>query len=365
MPSGFVFSFVFSGEQTPPPINDHPPNGRPSRTANVVGWAISLSSVGFFVALFFAVSSLQGANGPTGVRGTLSNFTAVATASLFGGSIGWFIGAVLGWLPRAVEPTEWGAGRLRATAGLFALIGYASLLAYAVHSALVAFMIGAGAALVSVTLLVLGQQRVSRRSAAVVGATVAIAILATASMQFSSLLPLDRAWLIAWRSGQAEAKTFAPNLLASAPRECAVPTDVGDNHDSLGRSERARPPWLEGHVPRWLPSGFGLLAWSLPPGGTAGVWTDDRCRQIRLVLFEGNPESRRWHRFPVADRVGEWAVLATPCASDYAAEAPCLEYVAWSPGVPGEGEGEVLGLRLRLRGLDRDEGDRFALGIPV
>ena len=77
------------------------------------------------------------------------------------------------------------------------------------------------------------------------------------------------------------------------------------------------------------------------------------------MIFEGNPYSL------VADRVGDWAVLAKPCASDHAAEAPCLEYLAWSPGVPGEGEGEVLGLRLQMRGLDRDEGDRIALGIPV
>ena len=356
MPSGFVFS----GEQTPRPLSDPPPNGRPSRTATVLGWAISLSWVGFIVAFFVAVSSLLGAHGPTGVRGTLSNFTVVVTASLFGGCIGWFIGAVIGWLDSraAIEP----AGE--SAQGTLAALGWTALgvmmVAFAGSGTFVTVIIAAaGAALVILTMVVLEQRRTSRRSGAMIGAIVAIVILVLAGMQFSSLLPLDRAWLIAWRADQAEAETFAPNLLASAPQECAVPTDVVDNDDSLGRSERARPPWLEGHVPRWLPNGFGLLTWSLPPGGTAGVWTDDRCRQIELVIFEGNPGS------PVADRVGDWAVLAKPCASDHAAEVLCLEYLAWSPGVPGEGEGEVLSLRLRMRGLERNEGDRIALGIPV
>ena len=365
MPSGFVFS----GEQTPRPLSDPPQHGRPSRTATVVGWAISLSWVGFIVAFFAAVSSLQGANGPTGVRGTLSNSTAVVTASLFGGCIGWFIGAVIGWLDSraAIEPAGESAQGTLAALGWTAL-GFMVVVAFAGSGTHVTVIIAAaGAALVIATMVVLEQRRTSRRSGAMIGAIVGIVILVLAGMQFSSLLPLDRAWLIAWRADQAEAETetFAPNLLSSAPQECALPTDVGDDHDSLGRSERARPPWLEGHVPRWLPSGFGLLAWSLPPGGTAGVWTDDRCRQIRLVLFEGKPESMRWNRFPVADRVGDWAVLAKPCASHHAAEAPCLEYLTWSPRVPGEGEGEVLGLRLQMRGLDRDEGDRIALGIPV
>ena len=363
MPSGFVFS----GEQTPPPNSDPSPNGPRSRTATVLGWAFSLSWIGFTVVFVVAVSSLQGANGPTGVRGTLSNFTVVVTASLFGGCIGWFIGAVIGWLDSraAIEPAGDSAQGTLAALGWTSL-GFMGVVAFAGSVAHVTVIIAAaGAALVIVTMVVLEQRRTSRRSGAMIGAIVGIVILVLAGMQFSSLLPLDRAWLIAWRADQAEAETFAPNLLSSAPQECALPTDVGDDHDSLGRSERARPPWLEGHVPRWLPSGFGLLAWSLPPGGTAGVWTDDRCRQIRLVLFEGKPESMRWNRFPVADRVVDWAVLAKRCASDHAAEAPCLEYLAWSPGVPGEGEGEVLGLRLRMRGLDRDEGDRIALGIPV
>ncbi len=361
MPSGFVFS----GEQTPPPNSDPSPNWPPrSRTATVLGWAFSLSWIGFTVVFVVAVSSLLGANGPTGVRGTLSNFTVVVTASLFGGCIGWFIGAVIGWLDSRTVKEPAG----ESAQGTLAALGWTALgfLIVALNGALVTVIIAAaGAALVIVTMVVLEQRRISGRSGAMIGAIVGIVILVLAGMQFSSLLPLDRAWLIAWRADQAEAETFAPNLLASAPQECAVPTDVGDNDDSLGRSERARPPWLEGHVPRWLPRGFGLLTWSLPPGGTAGVWTDDRCRQIRLVLFEGNPESVRRNRVPVADRVGDWAVLAKPCASDHAAEVPCLEYLAWSPGVQGEGEGEVLGLRLRMRGLDRDEGDRIALGIPV
>ena len=269
MPSGFVFS----GEQTPRPISDPSPNGPRSRTPTVLGWAFSLSWIGFTVVFVVAVSSLQGANGPTGVRGTPSNSTAVVTASLFGGCIGWFIGAVIGWLDSraAIEPSGESAQGTLAAVG-WAALGFMVVMAFAGSVAHVTVIIAAaGAALVIGTMVVLEQRRTSRRSGALIGAIVGSVILVLAGMQFGSLLPLDRAWLIAWRAGQAEAETFAPNLLASAPQECAVPTDVGGNDDSLGRSERARPPWLEGHVPRWLPSGFGLLTWSLPPGGTAGV----------------------------------------------------------------------------------------------
>jgi len=334
----------------------------------VIARAFILSWIGFIAAFFAAMNSLQGANGPTGVRGTPSNLTVVVAASLLGGSIGWFIGAVFGWFPRPVKPGPWGAHGLRAAAGWFALIGFASFLVYGVNgAALVAFMIGVGAALVTVTLLVLGQRRISSPSAAVIGATVAIAILAIASMQFSSLLPLDRAWLGIWRAGQAEADSFAPNLLASPPDECsAVPLEEGGDdigsrrYDSLGLGTWYRQGWLEGHVPRWLPRGFGLLAWGLPPGGATGLWTDARCRQIKLVLFEGNLKDRLWTRFHADDRVGDWAVTSLTQVG-----APRLEYLAWNPAVPGEADDEILGLHLVMLGIDRDVGDRIALGIPV
>ena len=335
----------------------------------MIARAFIFSWIGFIAAFVVAMDSLQDANGPTGVRGTPSNLTLVVAASLLGGSIGWFIGAVLGWFSRAVKPGAWGAHELRVAAGWFASFGFASLFVYAANgAALVAFMIGVGAALVTVTLLVLGQRRISSLSAVVIGATVAIAILAAASMQFSSLLPLDRAWLGVWRSGQAEADSFAPNLLASPPDECsAVPLEEGGDdigsrrYDSLGLGTWYRQGWLEGHVPRWLPREFGLLAWGIPPGGATGLWTDARCRQIKLVVFEGNPMDRLWTRFHAVDRVGDWSV--TPPATRR--EAPWLEYLAWNPAVPGEADDEILGLHLLMLGIDRDVGDRIALGIPV
>ena len=118
-------------------------------------------------------------------------------------------------------------------------------------------------------------------------------------------------------------------------------------------------------MPRWLPRGFGLLAWGLPPGGAAGLWTDARCRLIMLVVFEGNPKDRLWTRFHAADRVGDWAVTVGECVAGHTADAPCLEYMAWNPAVPGEADDEILGLHLVMLGIDRDVGDRIALGIPV
>ena len=349
-------------------------DGPRPRAATVIGWAFLLSCVGFIVAAYAAAESLRGANGPTGVRGTPSDVTVVWAAGFFAGGIGWFIGAVIGWRRSRTLIERGDESRGVCQLGWWAALGLGIVVAVpAASGAPVAVMFAASAALVIVTLMVLGQRRTSHRSGAMIGATAGIVILVLAGMQFSSLLPLDRAWLIAWRSDQLDAESFAPNLLAAAPHECATaPGDddenhesLADDHDSLGRREWARPPWLQGHVPRWLPSGFGLLAWSLPPGGTAGLWTDDHCRQIKLVLFEGNPESGYWNRFPVAARVGAWDVLARPRSGCNTQEAPCLEYFAWSPEVRGDRRGEILGLHLLMHGIGRETGDKIALGIPV
>jgi hypothetical protein len=89
---------------------------------------------------------------------------------------------------------------------------------------------------------------------------------------------------------------------------------------------------------------------------------------VALILFGGNQDSRRLDRhLTVVDEVGEWAVLAGPgCGRSAIADEACrrYRYVAWSTEERGNGK-RVLGLRLKVSGVDRETGDRIALGIPV
>ena len=233
-------------------------------------------------------------------------------------------------------------------------------------------MILAGAALVAMTLLVLalgGRLRPTWANVPI-GAIAAIAIPVVGVMWLISLQPLNR-----WMSAQPDAESFAPNLVAPAPapavRECpsvGPSVDVLVNH-GFGRGPAGAPgrlQWIEGHVPRWLPDGFGLVTWD-NWRVSLGVWADERCRWVQLVLFEGNPDSPRWDRFfSAVDEVGDWTVMAgRGCRRSAIADGSCLGYLAWSYEQQGEGEQEVLGLHLEMGGIDRDEGDRIALGIPV
>jgi xanthosine utilization system XapX-like protein len=187
--------------------------------------------------------------------------------------------------------------------------------------------------------------------------------------------------LEAWRSAQPDAESVAPNLLDPAPN----PTESTSGCPRFFEVDRMRVPsfdpsrvrWLGGHAPRWLPADFGLVDWTFSEedwdadGGvivpaSAAVWAGGDCQAVALILFGGNPDSRRLDRhFTVVDEVGDWTVLAGPgCGRSAIADEACLRYVAWSTEERGHGNG-VLGLRLEVSGVDRETADRIALGIPV
>lgn len=345
-------------------------NGPRSRTSSVLGLASLCACIGF--ALGFATTwNLTGGDWDRTYVG--ANSEVLMMAGLFGGSIGWSFGAFAAWLlpGSSNEPTREESWWLRFCAvgtGAIALLSLQHVVASDIPEVIVGFsMVPPAAALVTLTLLALAQRNRFRRSGAALGTVVAVMVLMATAMRFGSFLPFDQAWLEGWRSAQADAGNFAPNLLATAPRECPdVPADAGDHFDSFGQGTgEARPRWLEGHVPRWLPQGFGLRAWYRRPGGIGGVWVDERCRQVRLVLFEGSPQARRWSRYQVVDRIGEWTISIGLCERVGDTDGPCLEYLAWSPEERGENHGEVLGLALQTFGIGREDGDRIALGIPV
>jgi hypothetical protein len=353
------------------------------RTAVAIVLAIVCACAGFAVAFAYALDAQGGPNGPGfDDRMVLHHNAGLLTASLFGGGIGWFIGAVIGWfLSRpTIDPGKARSWTLRAAALGVVLVGLAvrSAGSAAIEDAGVAAiqtMILAGAAIVSVTLVILAQRTRFRQTGALIGAIVAIAILTLAGMRFSSLLPLDRAWLNAWRSRQADAESFAPNLLIPAAHDC--PGGLADGGWPYPKGPPGgllnwapyNPYWLDGHVPRWLPDGFGLLAdrsWSTDKGAvTWGVWAGRGCRQVRLMLASANPHSVRWRDFPARDHVGDWAVAeASPstCRGALVSEGRCLEYRAWA--VEAHGNAERI-LVLQMLGIDRDVGDRIAEGIPI
>ena len=218
-------------------------------------------------------------------------------------------------------------------------------------------------------------QGVSRRGIVIAtGMAVAIAILVMAFTRPSELE--------AWRSAQPDAESFAPNLLAPAPD----PVQPVIGCPSFGRADGlfagAFDPdlvqWLDGHVPRWLPADFGLVDWTISEeywdhgaGETRqaqsdAVWADAGCRRVSLGVFEANPDTPRLDRFyTVIDEVGDWAVVVGPgCERRAIADGSCLRYVAWS-NEREESGGGVLGLHLQMLGIERDVGDRIALGIPV
>ncbi|MGZ8631587.1 MAG: hypothetical protein ACXWZF_11580 [Actinomycetota bacterium] len=187
--------------------------------------------------------------------------------------------------------------------------------------------------------------------------------------------------LEAWRSAQPDAESFAPNLLDPVPEEPVGGCPPFGNDDRLFRTgfDPERVQWLDGHVPRWLPDDFGLVDWVISEedldedagdwieSQSVGVWADRSCRRVSLVLFEANPDSPRLDRnYSVVDEVGDWAVMTGPkCKRSAIADDSCLQYFAWSYEERGERGGTVLGLQLHMQGIDRDVGDRIALGIPV
>lgn len=189
--------------------------------------------------------------------------------------------------------------------------------------------------------------------------------------------------LEAWRASQPDAESFAANLLAPAPLGDPVfgcPSVESDGgHLPRGGLDPERGQWLDGHAPRWLPEDFGLVDWLVAEDGwdpgvgdaiysqSVGVWADGGCRRVSLALFWGDPHAPRLDRlYSVVDEVGGWNVVAGPqCKRAATADGSCLHYLAWSHDERGEGRGRVLGLRLQMLGIDRDVGDRIALGIPV
>jgi hypothetical protein len=142
-----------------------------------------------------------------------------------------------------------------------------------------------------------------------------------------------------------------PLALVAAPRDCPIGLGLlRGNHLPLEKTFGA----LQGHLPIWLPDGFGLaITVSDGTGSAWATWANQECREV-TVRF--NPEPQPATPGP---RVGPWTVTADApgqCSNYVLGTATCLEYVANSP------DGSIW---IQAMGIERSVGDRIVQSIPL
>ncbi len=123
---------------------------------------------------------------------------------------------------------------------------------------------------------------------------------------------------------------------------------------------------IDGHVPMWLPDGFGLAgAWAPPSQGLGpdfaaeAVWADDQCREIDLTYWN---RIEGVSRLPDKPRVGDWFVTDKPgaCGNAVLGDARCLWYFTQP-----ESAGIRVQLSVTMMGVSRRTGDAIVRSIAV
>src|SRR2546425_9786691 len=105
---------------------------------------------------------------------------------------------------------------------------------------------------------------------------------------------------------------------------------------------------MEGHLPQWLPTGFGLVgAWSGSSHEAWAIWANAECREVR-ISFSGSATDKS-----AGSRLGLWTVTvdaADQCGNAVLGLGRCLGYEApTSPGIVG----------IQAMGLERIVVDRI------
>jgi hypothetical protein len=140
-------------------------------------------------------------------------------------------------------------------------------------------------------------------------------------------------------------------ILAAAPRECPIGLGLlrGDHLPTAKTVET-----MQGHVPSWLPDGFGV-ALTVRGGGDQAwaTWVDGDCRELTVFY---KPQ-----RIPATPgpRVGPWTVTVDApgaCSNYVLGSATCLGY---------EANAAVGSVVVQAMGLDRSIGDRIVQSIPL
>jgi hypothetical protein len=111
---------------------------------------------------------------------------------------------------------------------------------------------------------------------------------------------------------------------------------------------------MKGHVPHWLPEGFGLVrVVEDGGGGVSASWSDLECREVSVGFTMGT-EPR-----PTGPIFGAWVVTvdADRACGNYAlGTSRCLGY---------EGTASDGTVGIQAMGIDRSIGDRIARSIPL
>jgi hypothetical protein len=153
----------------------------------------------------------------------------------------------------------------------------------------------------------------------------------------------------------APASPIPPEILSPAfPADCGRAIVRADDVDA-----EDLPAQVDGHLPTWLPSGFGLSgSWQAehgdPTTGGSATWTDGRCRSIQLSYF--GPRSSVTLSGP---KVGAWTVIADTtggCSVKELGIGRCVVYTAFV---------DDHRLNVETIGLEREEGDRIVGSIPL
>ena len=156
------------------------------------------------------------------------------------------------------------------------------------------------------------------------------------------------------------APAAAPNLLSPAPEPLDRYAVNGECFVGLIRADHVTSDdllmVLGPYVPSWLPPTFGLFfgfdgsATDLE-NGRGAIWTDERCRQVRLEFLPGvaSEESPR--------PAGQWERTdSASCTYSPLENVPCFVYHA-------QDNGGIL--NLYTVGLSREEAARVAAGIAL
>ena len=129
---------------------------------------------------------------------------------------------------------------------------------------------------------------------------------------------------------------------------------MGFQRDGQEISPSALVKKMNGHLPHWMPRGFGLMvAWGFQSPGARATWTDRRCREFTLGY---SPRGEMEHL--VGPRVGEWTVTTAGrgCGNAVLGPGLCLVY---------ELRRSDASMVVQALGLSRRLGDRIVRSIPL
>jgi len=161
-------------------------------------------------------------------------------------------------------------------------------------------------------------------------------------------------------AGFGSAATTRPPVPGSVLATAPSPSSKFDQCPFGPSRSKAIPPAslagvMQDHVPHWLPGGMGLVdSFGSGWGSIGGAYfADARCREIEVFLWMSTdgPSS--------GTALGPWKITADEpggCGNAVLGSGRCLDYRV-------KVEGGVVGVQ--MMGLDRSEGDRVVLSIPV